>query len=159
MYCDINSAFSTPSDLLQTQPECVYDNIIGDSEHKTENHEINMFSAQGELNKYDGFCNDGSLCIKRDTTTGTPISELQNINTSKKIPEQKHTSHKFTRHDEKQIRNIIDNKFNDIVKKTKKNVNINQHNMREIRDGVILTLIGIIILSLIDILVRIVKTL
>ena len=177
MYCELDDAYNTASDLLQSQKNCVYDNIIHDDDSIIEQCKPkNIFTAQGDFKPFEsleetyGF--NSNVSNELTQFGGTTIDNIQtktpntnNANTeTKSYFENKNT---ITQKDEEKIRHIVNESFNDIMKKNKPP---NSHELEtrkkihkiftpEIRDGVILTFVGVLILFLLDILVRISKNL
>lgn len=55
MFCSLDDAYNTASDLLQEKHDCVYDNIMKEDTDIIEQcRPNNMFTTQGEFKQYDG---------------------------------------------------------------------------------------------------------
>lgn len=73
MYCELNDAYNTATDLLHSQQNCVYDDIIKDDDSIIEQCKPkNMFTAQGEFKPYS--YEDDMQNMNRG---GTPIEVLR----------------------------------------------------------------------------------
>jgi hypothetical protein len=85
MYCSLDDAYNTASDLLQSRQDCVYDNIVKDDMSMMEQcRPTDMFTAQGEFKPYSALGEVNNMCgttIKQfeqpDELGGTPIDLLQ----------------------------------------------------------------------------------
>lgn len=84
MYCSLDDAYNTASDLLQSRQDCVYDNIVKDDTSIMEQcRPTDMFTAQGEFKPYSALGEMNNICgttIKQfeqpDELGGTPIDSL-----------------------------------------------------------------------------------
>lgn len=84
MYCSLDDAYNTASDLLQSRQDCVYDNIVKDDTSIMEHcRPTDMFTAQGEFKPYSALGEMNDACgttIKQfehhDELGGTPINSL-----------------------------------------------------------------------------------
>lgn len=84
MYCSLDDAYNTASDLLQSRRDCVYDNIVKDDTSIMEQcRPTDMFTAQGEFKPYSSLDDTNIMCgttIKQfeqcDEIGGTPIDLL-----------------------------------------------------------------------------------
>jgi hypothetical protein len=166
MYCDIDTAYNTPSDLTQSRNDCVYDNIINDkSEEIKKYHPENIFTAQGEYKPYQELekTYGTSLVVNQPMNRengeneGTLITDIR----PESLPIVPSTpNHILTHADENQIRNIVNDSFYHAFEKSKKIpqkkiINTKHVIPSEVRDGIILTFIGILLLFLLDLLIRI----
>ena len=140
MYCDLNNAYQTVSAALSSheQPNYVSDNILKDNPNN-QIHPNNLFTAQGDFQVcHTNSTNPATGCTRLN---GEPIipdvehmaTDIQNIATNTKMPRQN-----------KLYRNVqkLRNKGAKIITK-------------DVRDGVIVSIIGILILFLLDILTRV----
>lgn len=203
-YSDLNDAYNTASDLLHSQSNCVYDNIVDDNNGFYENlHHMKMFTTQGDFKSYDDVNNiygayngrkDLPFSIDRknpelqnetEQEKPTEIASLgsieyseenndeQEINNSKIL---QHTSEckmktqnlekqinetNLSKEDEHKIKTLVKESFRDMMNKsrniTSKLENYNDIFLTEVRDIVLIILIGILVIILLDLLVKIAR--
>lgn len=181
MYCELDNAYNTASDLLTQKSAFVQDDIINDHKELIEQcHPKDVFTAQGDFKPYSTL---GDACCygfdTNDVSEFSPFGELNKSSDGSSISEiaRANAVPQITKENEKQIRNIVNESFHDILNKNKlsidempikkshivqqcrdattSRINIGTH----IRDGIIITCIGILIIFLLDILIRIGKKL
>lgn len=157
MFSNLDDAYVTATDLLKSQKNCVYDNILDDDSILETSKPKSMFSAQGDLQSFSQVDDMYKLSGK-----GTDIDSLIQFGKNNEIP-------KFSvdRLNEKktevvpatELKKMIDQSIQDILnatnvgqqKKRKNKINISSST----KEGIFLIIIGILILLLLDILIRI----
>lgn len=165
MYCDLNDAYRDTYDLTQSREDCVYDNIVND---KSVCFPRNMFSAQGEYSSVEEPKIPPTIEIEQSLASeekkedvlmaGTPINALKNISET-----QKDTSCKIgTTSDIKKIPKKYSKKSSNVLTLDEEDhpryqirEGFSKNFMNDLKDGIFITLIGIMVLFLLDILARI----
>lgn len=169
MYCGLDNAYKTASDLLKSDPNVVYDNIISDDDSFFSNFKkCDIINTQGEFENHSEIPSNQNTIVQ----SGTPISEILH---DKQIKQKTQDDIPNTIKKQEVMNNNIDVANLQIPKNIEENLKNNecsanpqtkqknvehfnlyeQNYFYEIRDGLIMTLIGIIIIFMIDILVRI----
>jgi len=186
-YSELDDAYNTVSDLLQSQTNCVYDNIVNDDNNIMENyHQMNMFTTQGDFKSFEDVDNIyGSFNTKEDLPFSvekkqtllkqkgdekpTEISSLDEIKEKKiekiekkeLIEKPKEKEINLSKDEEKQIKTIVQESFKNMMNinriSPKKIEAQNDVLLSEIRDIVLIVLIGILVIILLDLLVRIAR--
>jgi len=176
MYCDFDDAFVTATDLLKSQKNCVYDNILDDDSILEKSRPATMFSTQGEIQSYNQLeelynskQNSDSQYLNKSGTEinfsedassdgdGIPKFTINN-KPNDKLTEKVVPAQQF--YDGKNIKELINQSIENILKsnsgqtrtKRQKSKSTLSSNTKEF---IFIIVIGILVLLLLDVLIRI----
>ena len=184
MFSNLDDAYMTATDLLKTQKNCVYDNILEDESVFGKTFPKNMFSAQGDMQSYQDLENVYKLNNNISVPSGTDISALLTYDKPKDnmgIPQFKlnpsdgkqnvlpniESSNELKNIIYQSIKDILNspdcNKSNKLEKmtgfeKNKKMFSGRMNLSSSTKEGIFLIIVGILFLLLLDMLIRIGKS-